>query len=472
MGRVHDQVGRDMTPTEGADAPYTDGFFVGLAANDQLPAVFWRGQELTYRELLSRVEEWTPILDRAGITAGTVCAYVADFWPHATALGLALMRRRAVVVPFSPAVTHEIPALCDIAAVEHLFTLTADGDYQGEPRPVTAPHPIVEAFRATGHPGAIVFTSGSSGRPKGILHDFEKLLAKFQTRRRSFRTLMFLLPDHLGGINTLLSVLANGGTCVVAENRSIDQVVRVVEQARVELLPVTPALLSLLLSSGAASGADLSSVRLITYGTDAMHEATLRAAVAAFPQAKFKQTYGLSEVGVLHSESPDETSTRVRIGGHGFETRIVEGVLHIRSHSSMVGYLNAPSPFDADGWLNTGDAVLLDGDALRILGRESDLINVGGQKVFPAEVENVLLQDANVVDVTVSGERHPLMGSVVVARVQLRKHEEPLALRQRLRRFCLERLAPFKVPVKFRAVAEVQISDRFKKTRRLEGDTE
>ncbi len=450
------------------DTQHLTQFFDRLTGYGDRPAVHFRGTELTYTELLARVETWSARLPGLGVERGTVCAYSGDYWPEAIALGLALMRLGAIAVPFSPPAAQEQSALSEMACVERTFWIEPDGAWRSEPHAVDRPHPLIETFRQTGHPGCIVFTSGSTGQPKGILHDFEKLLAKFETARRAYRTLLFLLPDHLGGINTLLSVLANGGVSVVAENRSVDRVSRAVAEGRVELLPVTPAFLALLLTSNAPALADFSSVRLITYGTDAMHEQTLKGAIAAFPHARFKQTYGLSEVGVLHSESQSAESLAVKIGGRGFETRVVDGVLHIRSHSSMVGYLNAPSPFDADGWLNTGDAVVVEGDYLRILGRESDLINVGGQKVFPAEVENVILQADNVVDATVAGERHPLMGSVVVAHVQLREPEDAAALRQRLRRFCLERLSPFKVPVRFVAVDAVQVSDRFKKARRLE----
>src|SRR5206468_8062196 len=133
---------------------------------------------------------------------------------------------------------------------------------------------------------------------------------------------------------------------------------------------------------------------------------------------------GLSEVGVLHSRSRDSDSLWMRVGGKGFETRIVDGVLHVRSDYAMVGYLNAPDPFDGAGWLNTGDMVVQDGDWLRVVGRASDIINVAGQKVFPDEVEGVLMQADNVVDATVRGEPHPLLGNVVVAELTLSSPED------------------------------------------------
>jgi acyl-CoA synthetase (AMP-forming)/AMP-acid ligase II len=131
----------------------------------------------------------------------------------------------------------------------------------------------------------------------------------------------------------------------------------------------------------------------------------------------------------------------------------------------MLGYLNAPSPFDADGFFDTGDLVETDGEWVRFLGRDSDVINVGGQKVHPAEVESVLLQMEHVGDVVVRGEPHPLTGQIVTATVRLAQPEAPLDFKVRMRRFCLERLAPYKVPAKVRFTTEAIHSARFKRIR-------
>jgi acyl-CoA synthetase (AMP-forming)/AMP-acid ligase II len=127
-----------------------------------------------------------------------------------------------------------------------------------------------------------------------------------------------------------------------------------------------------------------------------MPPATLQRIHKAIPTAELLQTYGLSEVGILRSKSRSSDSLWLKVGGEGFETKVQDGTLWIRAKSAMLGYLNAPSPFDADGWMNTGDAVEVDGDYLRILGRKSEMINVGGLKVYPAEVEDVLAQMPNV----------------------------------------------------------------------------
>jgi acyl-CoA synthetase (AMP-forming)/AMP-acid ligase II len=168
----------------------------------------------------------------------------------------------------------------------------------------------------------------------------------------------------------------------------------------------------------------------------------------------------------LRSKSESDDSVWVKIGGDGFETKIIDDILWIRSEANMVGYLNAPNPFDKEGWMCTGDHVELRGEYLRILGRKSEMINVGGQKVFPAEIENVLLEAANIKEATVSGVPHPIMGHVVKARISLEEPEDQLHLAERLRKHCMNRIAKYKVPVKYEIVNEdEQRNARFKKTR-------
>ena len=187
-----------------------------------------------------------------------------------------------------------------------------------------------------------------------------------------------------------------------------------------------------------------------------------------FPQAQLKQTYGLSELGVLRSNSADRQSLWLRVGGAGFATRIVDNVLHVRSVSNMVGYLNAPNPIDEDGWMNTGDVVEERDGMIRFLGRVSEIINVGGQKVFPAEVESVLLDAPRVIEATVYGRHHPLLGQAVCARVSLEGEEDSESAGYRLRRYCSSRLAKFKVPMHIETIQLAsQSNERSKKNRAI-----
>jgi long-chain acyl-CoA synthetase len=233
----------------------------------------------------------------------------------------------------------------------------------------------------------------------------------------------------------------------------------------VHTLPTSPTFLNLLLMSGAAEQHDLSSLKVIAYGTEPMPESTLKALHEVLPDVSLVQTYGMSELGVLRSRSRDSQSLWLKFTGEGFEIKIIDNILWVRAKTAMMGYLNAPDLFDADGWLNTQDAVEVDGEYLRILGRATDLINVGGQKVYPAEVENVLLQLDNVEDVAVFGKAQPMMGQVVAARFKLRSPEAMDVFKRRMMAFCRERLANYQIPRAVEFSDSDQFGARFKKMR-------
>lgn len=428
-------------------------------------AVHDRGKTSSYVELSARIAAWRRELQAREVGAGHVIAVVADFSLESIALIFAAIADRAILVPFTRAVEVERQSLAAIAGVSTTVILDDDDKPTWTHSPAEAP-PILATFRARGNAGLVVFTSGSTGTPKGILHDCERVLDKFLTPRDSWRTVLFLMMDHFGGFNTLMGCVASGGLCVCVPDRRPSAVCEAIERSGATLLPTTPTFLNLLAASGAYHDYDLSSIQLVTYGTEVMAERTLARVREAFPRARLKQTYGLSEVGVLRSQSESDESVWVRLGGGGSDVRIVDDILWIRSHANMVGYINAASPFDDDGWLCTGDRVEQQGDYVRILGRSSDMINVGGQKVFPAEVEDVLLEDPNVIEAAVSGAPHPLLGKVVHARVTVKIPETHPELITRLRRLCVTRLARFKIPVRFEVVdGASQVSGRFKKIR-------
>ena len=438
-----------------------------IRQNQFAPAIVWQEKEYSYAEFLDMVEAWTERLSEYSIEQGVVCGVLGDYSPQTCALFFALIETKAILVPFSHAAVPEMPAFLRLAGVECLFRFDAEDHWVLETFAHVPPNDLVASFRKRESPGLIVFTSGSTGRPKGILHDCERVMRKFVEERPGWRTVLFLMMDHFGGFNTLLSTFAYGGVGICVAGRVPEIICRAIQQSRATLLPTTPTFLNLLLASRSYTQFDLSSVALITYGTEVMPDVTLQRVKTIFPNARVKQTYGLSELGVLRSKSESDDSVWVKIGGQGFEIKVVDDILWIRSEANMVGYLNAPSPFDQDGWMCTGDQVEVRGEYMRILGRESEVINVGGQKVFPIEVETVLLQDENISEATVFGAKHSVMGQVVHARVSLQRPEDPEALTERLRGLCLRGLARYKMPVRFLIVSdEVQGGGRFKKVHR------
>jgi long-chain acyl-CoA synthetase len=420
----------------------------------------------TYDELHASWRRWEAVLAGEGIRPGAVVGLEGEFSPNAIALFLALVDLGVILVPQSAATRAGRAQKDEIAQVETYVYVDELDQVRFEHTGRTADHALYDELRRREHPGLVLFSSGTSGEPKAALHDFTFLLEKFAVRRPALTTLTFLLFDHWGGLNTMLHALSNGAAVVTGADRSPEGVCRLIERHRVELLPATPTFLNLLVLSGAYREHDLSSLRVITYGAEPMPESTLARVRQAFPEVKLQQTYGLIEVGVLRSKSREDGSLWVKLGGEGYETRVVDGILQIKTRSTILGYLNAPTPITADGWFVTGDAVLQEGEYFRVLGRKSELINVGGEKVYPAEVESVIQAMANVQEATVYGEANPLVGQIVCAKVRTVDPVDPVAFATEVKRHCSGLLEPFKVPVRVVVVDEAQFGDRFKKVRR------
>ncbi|CAB3765838.1 long-chain fatty acid--CoA ligase [Paraburkholderia humisilvae] len=429
---------------------------------------------VTYAELAARIARWRAALDRWGIVPGERVGLVADYHIDAVALLMALIEAGCIVAPLSEDDRTLFDERLTTTSATRMIAVAASGPIApettrcvtlsapGEPHPLLAP--LVEAGRA----GFVIFTSGSTGKGKAVLLDFERITRKYRDRvRHAFRTLLFLKLDHIGGINTLFAVLLNGGTIVTCASRNARDICACIAAHAVELLPTTPSFLTMLLMSRVYLEHDLSSLRTITYGTEVMPASTLASLHQVFPDVTLKQTYGLSELGILSTRSKDSSSPWLKLGGAGFEVQVRDGVLWIRSEQAMLGYLNAPSPFDADGWYDTGDRVETDGEYYRILGRDSEVINVAGEKVFPAEIESFLLTLDNVRDVIVRRKRSPVVGQMIWAEFVLERDEDPAEFRRRITSQCVAQLSPYKVPGHITiAERDSLVGSRFKKIRK------
>jgi len=426
-------------------------------------AVIWNNSVYNYRYLLERYNFWLDFLQK-NTSQGSVVAVRADYNPDSISLMLALIENGNIFVPFSFA-NKDIDEKIQSAEVEHYIKFDREGNFEFINTGIKANHKLIEKLRKRKHPGVIVFSSGSTGKPKAALHDYTHLLNKFKVKRATLRTVTFLLFDHWGGINTLLYILSNTGVIGVPDVRSPEEVCEFIEKYKIELLPTTPTFINLILISKAYQKYDISSLKVVSYGTEMMPESTLKAFNKLFPDISLKQTYGLTELGVMRTKSESDDSLWVKVGGEDYETKVIDNILYIKAKTSILGYLNAPSPFDEDGWYNTGDRVEQKGEYIRFLGRENDIINVGGQKVFPAEVESVLMQIENINEATVFGKSNPIMGNVVAAKIILEKEEPLNQLKSKIRKFCKDKLEAYKIPVHIEIVEKTEVSERFKKVR-------
>ena len=424
------------------------------------------GRQVSYADLLALLAGYRQRIAELGLQPGEVVTVLGDYSPEVFCMFLALAVNGNILTPLTHESVVEESAVLAVCGCDWRIEFPRDGGPPRiERRKVAVDNALLQAFRAKGRPGLVLFSSGSTGKPKGMLYDFTRILEKFRQQRTALVAIPFLMIDHFGGINTILAIVSSLGTVVTVADRSVASVCKAIQTYRVELLPATPSFLTLMMASRVHERFDLGSLKRITYGTEVMPQSTLDRLRQSFPGVELQQTYGLSEVGVLGSKSRPDGSLWVKVGGPGFQTQVRDGILWIKSDFAMEGYLNAESEFDADGWFNTKDRVEVDGEYFRILGRVTDIINVGGQKVYPSEVENLILQLPNVQDVAVYGEASALVGQIVVAKVQLVTPEPADALKRRIRQACIGKLTPYKIPSKVVVADEHLYTARQKKVR-------
>ncbi len=430
---------------------------------------------VTYAEFVQKVDVWIGVIQAWNIKAGDRVGLVSEYHIDVVALLQALVESACIVIPLSDDDKSVLEERLDVACATKLITITNYDvinidtvncqDYIAKNTEI---HSLMLPMVTDKKAGFVIYTSGSTGKSKAVLLEYDRMIKKYKEKiGKSFRTLLFLKLDHIGGLNTLLSVIFNGGTIVTPPSRQARDICDCIEKYSVELLPTTPSFLNMLLMSNMYKNYNLSSLKVITYGTEVMPNSTLAGMHAILPDVNLKQTYGLSELGILSTQSKNSESKWMKIGGAGFNVKVNDDVLWIKSDQAMLGYLNADSPFDDEGWYNTGDKVEVDGEYFRILGRESEIINVAGEKVFPIEIESFLLTLDNVQDVVVRGKRSPIVGQIIWAEFVLNRDEDVAAFKQRVIEACQAYFPAFKVPRLITVTSQDNVvGSRFKKIRK------
>jgi len=389
------------------------------------------------------------------VNPGDVVAFIGDFDPQSISDLFWLIDRGAVIVPLTMETVHDHEYFFESSLVDWVVQY---GEIRK--RGHSDSSPLLEELRQRSHPGLVLFSTGTTGRPKAILHDFDFFLQRFNTPRPTLRTLGFLLFDHIGGLNTLLHTVFNTGVVVATKDRSIRGVLSTCAEFSVEALPTTPTFLRMMLMSGAVPDQVPSCLKIITYGTERMDQPTLTQLCSLLPDADFRQTFGMSELGIVRTKSKSRESLFMRIGGEGVETRIVNSVLYVRSKSRMIGYLNAPSPFDSAGWYDTGDVVDESDGFIKVVGRTNEIINVGGLKFMASEVERVALEYLGIELVKVEARTNPVTGQHVEIRIQPQtNHDIDIPA---LRIFLGERLPSHMQPRRIK-LEKVDVGHRFKR---------
>lgn len=438
-----------------------------MRAGGDKTAVIFKEKEHSYSSLVDQIEKYYAIV-KEQIPTGSIVSIISDYSFESIALFFALHENRNVVVPITTKIEQEQIDRVRVANSDYRIDIEGDELKIDATTEKQENHALVKQLIANNHSGLILFSSGSTGAPKAMIHNLDNLVDSYQGKKgKRIVFLIFLMFDHIGGLNTLLNCLSMNVTMVFPERREPEHVASLIQNYKVNILPASPTFLNLLLISESNLHYDLSSLRMITYGTEPMPDSLLIKLKDAFPRVKFLQTFGTSETGISQTASRSSDSTFLKIDDPNTEIKIVDGELWIRSKTQIMGYLNSSMErFTEDGWFKTGDLVEEAGDGyIKIVGRNKELINVGGEKVLPSEVESVLFQLPDLVDCIVYGESNPITGMMVVAKVLFKDDIKTSEAKKRVVQFCADKLDRYKIPAKVVLMKESEYSERFKKKR-------
>lgn len=422
--------------------------------------------KFSYLDLFHQIETYTNHLN-SKFNDNQVVAILSDYNIYAVALFLALLQKKAIIIPIVSNNTEEIDNRLKVVNCDWVIQLNAT-DLELIPQIKEAKHTMMQSIINQNQSGLVLFSSGSTGAPKAMIHNLDTLIDSYKNKKqKNLNILVFLMFDHIGGLNTLFNAISMGATIVLPKNRNPEYIASLIEQHSVHVLPASPTFLNMMLMAKTEEKYNLNSLKMITYGTETMPESLLEKLKLKFPRTKLVQTFGTSETGIAQTTSRTSNSLEMKLDTQNLEYKIINGELWLKTKTQVLGYLNASMEnFTEDGWFKTGDLVeALEDGYIRITGRAKEIINVGGEKVLPAEIESIILEVPEVDDCLVYGEKNAITGQIVAVQLVLKPNTNEKEAKKNIRTHCKLKLSLYKVPVKFEFVEKINYGDRFKKKR-------
>ena len=423
---------------------------------------------LTFTELVERIRCAAGAFAGLGVGKGERVALWAPNSAEWIIAAFGLLTAGGVLVPVNTRFKTEEAG--DIIARAGVKAVLVQKGFLGQDFTAPAGTPVIDLksdFLSSGSPferavsgtdiADIIFTSGTTGRPKGAMMNHQQTLRMYEEwatladLRESDRYLQINPYFHTFGLKAgLITSFLRGATMVPVAVFDVDTVVDLIERERITMLPGPPTLYHSLLTVGDKSR--LSTLRAGVTGAADIPVELVRRIHGELPFQTLMTGYGLTEAGnvtlSLPGDSFEDVATTAGVPCDGVEVRIADdGEVLVRGYGVMQGYLDDPAAtaqaIDPDGWLHTGDlGNFTDTGRLRIVGRKKDMFIVGGFNAYPAEIEGFLLSHPAVAQAAVIGVPDERLGQVgrafIVSKGPIDADE--------LIGWCRDRMAGFKVP--------------------------
>ena len=294
-----------------------------------------------FSDLITQINDFKTLLNGRFRKHDRVLIY-SDYTFHSISLLISLSDTNINIIPIVKTTESEYQE--KIESVSPHFTLSFDNNKL-----------IIEKYKLTsnkeevfnevtkqGNTGIILFSSGTSGKPKVMIQNLTKIISsiKVPRRQKSLRFIILLMFDHIGGLNTLFNCLINGSPFVIPKDRNPSLVISIINKHQVNILPTTPTFLNLFMMDESFNYDNLKSLKLITYGTERMSGVILNKLNLNLPRVKLLQTFGTSETGILKTQGKSSNSLFFKIVDDEKEFKIEGDELYLRSKTQVNGYVN------------------------------------------------------------------------------------------------------------------------------------
>lgn len=444
--------------------------FAAANAVPDTPAWIFADRTWTFGELGERVTAAAAWLRAQGVQPGDRVAFRARPTPASLLALFAVPAASGTVAPLHPRFTEAenatalaVIAPCRFLDDDQLSAMLRASARRAGPRAIPP--------RSSGHPWAVLLTSGTTGIPKGVALPARAFVASARASSevlpfgRRERWLLALTPAHVGGLSILTRSMLARKTVVVQDGFDAARTLETIRRHGVSRLSAVPAMLDALLAEDRPNrlrrltaiivgGAAAPRALLETCASRGVHARTTYGMTEACSQVTLQREDATRHVGEDSGVALPGVEIELRTDGNGSPG---EGIIRVRGPVTCLGYVGETrGPVDADGWLETGDrGRLLEDGRLVVLGRGAEMIVTGGENVAPVEVERVLEECAGVRQALVFGVPDPRFGQIVAAALVTENHHG--LDHRRLSRLLERKLASFKRP---RRVAVVRALPR------------